>query len=93
MNLSAISFNGAPSVNLTNALSVAMKSTGMRPSTVALDFRTAAGKELLQSILNGTVDRAPTSISMTFGGGLRFNLPSTWKVAFNHAVIRRALGQ
>src|SRR5205814_1480478 len=48
---------------------------------------------ITQSVLNGTVDRAPTSISMSFSGGLRFNLPSTWKVAFNHAAIRRALGQ
>jgi hypothetical protein len=93
LSLTSVGFTGGGEHKMINPLSVAMKSTGMRPSTVALDFRTAAGKEFLQSVLNGTVDRAPTSISMSFSGGLRFNLPSTWKVAFNHAAIRRALGQ
>jgi hypothetical protein len=93
LSLTSVAFAGGGEHKMINPLSLAMKSTGLRPSTVALDFRTAAGKEFLQSVLNGTVDRAPTSISMSFSGGLRFNLPSTWKVAFNHAAIRRALGQ
>jgi len=92
MSLTAISFNGSEH-KMVSPLSLAMKSTGMRPSTLAIDFRTSAGKELLQSILNGTVDRAPTSISLSFSGGLKFNLPASWQVAFNHSTIRKALGQ
>lgn len=92
LSVTSVSLNGAEH-QMINPFSVSMKTTGLRPSTVAMDFRTAAGKELLQSVLNGTVDKAPTSISLSFAGGLRFNFPSSLKVAFNHAVIRRALGQ
>jgi hypothetical protein len=93
MNVTAISFNGGGGYQMINPLSVAMKSNGLRPSTFAVDFSTAAGKELLQSILNNTVDQAPNTISLSFSGGLKFNLPAAYQIAFNHAVIRTALGQ
>ena len=92
MNLTAITFNGNP-YPMNNALSFAMKNTGLRPSTLAVDLRTAAGKELLNAILNNTTDKAPTRIGLEFSGGLMLNLPSSWKVSFNHAAIQRALGQ
>ena len=93
LKVTAISFNGGGEYKMINPLSLSMKSTGMRPSTVAMDFTTAAGKELLQSILNNTVDKSPTSLSLKFSGGLKFKLPASWRVAFNHAVIRKALGK
>jgi hypothetical protein len=92
MDVTAISLNGGEH-QMINPLSVAMKSNGLNPSTIAVDFSTPAGKELLQSILNGTVDQAPTTISLSFSGGLKFNLPAAWQVSFNHAVIRTALAQ
>ena len=92
MNLTAVSFNGSQ-YPMTNALSLGLKSTGLRPSTLAVDLRSDAGKELLQAILNNTVDLAPTRLSLSFSGGLQVTLPQPWQVAFNHAAIRRALGQ
>ena len=58
-----------------------------------MDLRSDAGKELLQAILNNTVDGAPTRLSLAFSGGLQLSLPQPWQLAFNHAAIKRALGQ
>ena len=90
VNVKAISFNGSV-YTMTNALSVAMKSTALRPSTMAIDLSGAAGKELLQAVLNSTVDHAPTRLALSFTGGLSLNLPQAWQISFNHAAIRRAL--
>ena len=92
MTVTAISFNGSEHA-MTNPFTVALKHTGLRPTTLAVNFTTASGKELLQSILNGTVDKAPNRLALRFDGGLKISLPQSWQVAFNHAVIRKALGQ
>ena len=78
---------------MASPLKLAMKSVGLRPNGLAINFKTPGGKELLQSILNSTVDRAGNKVSLRFSGGLKLGLPSSWRVAFNHAAIRRALGQ
>jgi hypothetical protein len=91
MTVAGVSFNGAEHA-MTNTFTVGLKHTGFRPTALAVDFTQGAGKELLQAILNGTTDKAPTRIGMRFAGGLKLNLPQSWKVAFNHAVIRKALG-
>jgi hypothetical protein len=92
MTVNGVSFNGSEHA-MTNPFVVNIKHTGFRPSTLAVNFTTASGKELLQAILNGTSDRAPTRIAMRFSGGLKLALPRSWQVAFNHAVLRKALGQ
>jgi hypothetical protein len=92
MNLTVVTFNGVQ-YPMNSALSLAMKNTGLRPSTIAVDLTTPAGKEFLNAILNYTTDKAPTSLGLEFSGGMTLNLPQSWKVAFNHAAIRKVLGQ
>lgn len=91
LTVTSVSFNGKEHV-MAAPFSVGMKHTGLRPSTLAVDFRNGAGKELLQTILNTTTDKAGTRLAFKFQGGLKISLPQSWQVAFNHAVIRKALG-
>jgi len=78
---------GNTTINLSQPLSIGARSNGVRPTRITVDLRGAAGHELIQSILNNTVDGAPVSVRLNFAGGMTIDLPNGMKAAFNHDAL------
>jgi hypothetical protein len=91
MNVVAVDINGVHT-DLTNPASAGLSQNGFRAYGLSVDATSAGSKELIQAILNSTTDKAPvSSMSVTFGGGLKVTQPVKASVAFNHAVLRSLL--
>ena len=84
--LTGVRLNGAD-VPLASALSIGAKSSPLRPSQIAVDLGGPGGAALVQAILANTADGVPTSVGLTFDGGMTIDLPSQWKVAFDHDAL------
>jgi len=92
VELTSVTLNGTP-ITLTNAVGIDVAHNGFRPINGAIDFSSPGGQELLQVILDNTVDGEPTDIAFGFNGGMGFGLPVFLTAAFNHEALRAALAQ
>lgn len=82
---------GSTDVALSQPLSIGARSNGVRPTQLTIDLTGAAGRELLQAILNNTVDGQPVSVRLNFAGGMALDLQNGTKAAFNHSALSSLL--
>ena len=82
---------GGVNVPLSTPLSIGAKANGLRPTRFSIDLSQAGGSALIQAILDNTSDRVPVSVGLSFDGGMSVNLPSSLKVAFDHAALGNLL--
>ena len=80
---------GGVEVPLTQALPIAARSNGLRPMQISVDLTGPGGAALVQALLDHTADGKPTTLSLGFDGGMSIDLPSQWRVAFNHEALER----
>lgn len=86
MQVTGLVINGAD-VPLSQAVSLEALSNGVRPTQWSVDLTTPGGAALLQAILGNTADGVPVSLGVSFSGGMRVDLPSQIRVAFDHGVL------
>jgi len=84
--LNGITLNGV-SVPLAQPLAIGAVATSLRPGRLSVDLTQPAGKALIRSILDHTSNGVPVSVGLSFNGGMAINLPSQFKVAFNHDAL------
>ena len=82
---------GGTSVSLPQVVSIAATSNGTRPTRISVDLTQPGGRELVQALLANTQDGVPVSVGLRFAGGMSLDLPSRWKVIFNHDALRDLL--
>jgi len=90
VDLTSVSLNGVP-VDLLNPVTFDVAHNGFRPINAAVDLTSPGGQELIQALLDNTVDRTPVDVSFSFDGGLGFGTPLYMSVAFDHESLRSAL--
>jgi hypothetical protein len=86
MELNGLVINGVD-VPLSQVVSLGARSTGVRPTQWSVDLTQAGGAALIQALIDNTPDRVPVSVGLSFSGGMRVDLPSQIRVAFNHASL------
>ncbi|HEX6898934.1 MAG TPA: hypothetical protein VF789_04440 [Thermoanaerobaculia bacterium] len=72
---------------LPRAVSIHSKANGLRPHSLSIDLTQPGGRELIQAILNRTPDDVPVSVGLRFSGGMKIDVPSHIRVAFNHQAL------
>lgn len=82
---------GSVTVPLSSPLSIGARANGLRPTQLSIDLAQAGGPALIQAILDNTSDRVPVSVGLSFDGGMSVDLPSSLKVAFDHAALGNLL--
>jgi hypothetical protein len=86
LELQGLTLNGVD-VPLPQVISFGAQSNGLRPIGLTIDLTQPGGKDLIRTILNHTSDGVPTSVGLSFSGGMRMDLPGQIKVAFNHDAL------
>lgn len=82
---------GEADATLSEPVSIGATSNGVRPGRLQVDLTGPGGRELIQAILDNTVDGALVAVRLDFAGGMSIRLPNDTKAAFNHAALWRLL--